>query len=198
MTATALPGVVLMALVAAACTGAGDHAAADPSRLPGRPAPTATTQPPASAPAEVQPYIEDLVEEVGESHDQFGADPSVALEPGSEEIERFTALHTPASDEVATVVAAYARLAAEGTRLEPATPGQPAYRREVVGEVQPVDRDTVTFATCSYYNHRSASEVLRGVTHPGGGTARRVDGVWLIEDLYTDDTRLCAGEGGVP
>ena len=198
MTAAALSRVVLAVLAAAACTGTGDHASADPSVLPGRPAPSATTQPPGSAPAEVQSYIEDLVEQVGESHDRLGADPSAALDPGSEEVERFAALHTPASDEVATVVAAYARLAAEGTRLEPATPGQPAYRREVVGEVQPVDRDTVTFATCSYYDHRSASEVLRGVTHPGGGTARRVDGVWLIEDMYTDDSRQCAAEGGAP
>lgn len=198
MTTAPLSGMVLVAVLAAACTGSGDHTGADPSGLPGRPAPTATTQPPASVGSDVQPYIEDLVEEVGESHDQLGADPSSALDPGSEEIERLAALHTPASDEVATVVAAYARLAAEGMRLAPATPGEPAYRREVVGDVQPVDRDTVTFATCSYYNHRSAREVLRGVTHPGGGTARRVDGVWLIEDMYTDDSRQCAGEGGVP
>jgi len=157
---------------------------------------TPTTQPPGTDPEAVQPIVEDLVVELGELHDEMGQTPSLVTDPEADVADRLRALYAPTSEDVDRILDAYETHAANGSHYEAIAGGEPTYRTEILGEVQEVDENTVEFYTCTTYHHRlvgssQGGETLDGMTHPGQGTAKRVDGVWLIEHTVLDDSQAC-------
>jgi hypothetical protein len=147
-------------------------------------------EPAAAQPDEVFPYVADLLARYDELVEQIVADPAAVDGPGDLDQE-FLDLFVPGSEFAEASLDGWRQMAADGVRLEPASPDHPLNSTYLDSGVQRLTDDEVRFAHCTvqrYVRHRDGDEIDRAdepILLPGTGTAVRVDGRWLLGELTT-------------
>jgi len=183
--------VLLGLTIVAACSG--DDDAGTGTTPSTRSAPTSTTEPPGTDPADVRIYIAELLARLDDVTDQIVRDPAVALDPESELVEDFTALYAPDSEGLNGGLSAFRQSAEQGTRLEPLN-SEHTIQTALTGDVETIDEDHVSFPVCSTMTHQKLDrdgvvvEYIPELAHPGEGFAVRVDGEWRMDriDVFTN------------
>jgi hypothetical protein len=192
-------GFVLAILVVGACSDDDDTAGEENSTSTTEaPATTTTTQPPGTDPAEVQPYIEDLIVQLDEITDEIVRDPSVALEADAPLLAELEEIHAPGEAYDARL-STYRRNAENGLRLEPLNADHVS-TSTLSGPLTTIDENTIEGPLCTLNTYRALNaagqlvEVKDRLAHPGMVTASRVDGTWKIQRIDEDDTQVCEVE----
>jgi hypothetical protein len=153
---------------------------------------TSTTQPPGTDPAEVRPYIEDLLARFDDSTNQIVVDPGVAADRNDPLIQAYLRLFEPNSDFAEGAISNWVQNGELGLSTEPFDDSAPPYTTLVDGDLVAVSDDEVTFPTCDKQNYRHIdgqgrpTELVSGQQVQGQGTAVRVDGEWRLRrlDIY--------------
>ena len=204
----------LLVLVCASCSsgGANDDEGAD--RAPQRTAhadddeTTTTTaaadEPSAATPADVVPYLEDLLARYDDAVNTIVADPSIATDRDDPTVDGFLGLFEEGSPFASGSLDGWASQASEGVSLEPIDPDQGVNTTTLEGPPTRIDDDTVLFGQCtvqSYVVLRNGDETRREDRKllPGSGQAVRVGGHWVLQELTTPpDAQGCITHGGAP
>ena len=121
----------------------------------------------------------------------------MALDPQEPILAELAEVHAPGEAYDARM-RAYRDNARRGLTFEPLN-GNPASRTTLVGQLSPIDRNTVEGLLCTVYHYRAVDaegygEVIDGLAHPGRVTAVRLDGAWKIQQIDEDDGRVCDPE----
>lgn len=149
-----------------------------------------TTEPAATDPEVVVPYLEDLLDRYEQAVRTIIADPSLATDTDNEVVVEYVDLFEPDSDEAKRAVDGWAGDADEGRTFEPYDDDASLYTTRLDGEVTPAEGgDEVTFPTCDTLRYRvldASGTVVDEVpedVRQGQGVAVRVDGVWRLRSL---------------
>jgi hypothetical protein len=196
--------VVLAGPLLVACSasgGGGDDGEVASAEAPSR---TANTQPEATDPEAVRPYIEDLLARYDEVVNQIIADPSVAEATDDPLIEEYLSLFEPDSQFAHGAIEAWVSSAEAGRTIEPYTDDRPALATSLVGELEVVADDEVEFPICierrqSVYEGDVLKQETPYFLEPGTGVAARADGEWLLRRLDRQvDIAGCTGVEEAP
>jgi hypothetical protein len=202
--------VLVAALALGACggdddeEGGGDRSEEDSETTEESSGPATTAsreEPPGTEPAEVQPYVEDLLQQYDALVGDIVADPEIAANQEHSLYVELRELMAPDSSMTQPVVDALVNQGERGVSQRPFEEGGPPIRREVAGDLTTVSEDEVTFPLCTRPNYRLfnssdvQTEYSTGPSQLGQGTAQRVDGHWLIARFEVPEEReTCPGE----
>jgi hypothetical protein len=180
--------VLLGSLIAAAACGGDDDEVGPGTTRPRGDGTTSTTEPPGTEPADVQPYITNLLARYDELTNQIVAEPSVATDRNSRLIRDYLALVEPGSD-AEGAIETWVDSAAQGITIRPYSDDAPAFATSVNGEIETVSEDEVTVPTCETQNYRRydgqgrETEFVTEQSVPGEATAVRVGGQWRLRRI---------------
>jgi len=206
MTRRLAPILLIAALMLGACSGNDDDAG--PTTTSSAPrssttteataSSTSTTQPPATDVEAVTPVLQDLMGQYDAAVAAILADPRVASDPTSAEVEAYLALFTDNSTFADGALANWAREGEQGRFYRPGSSGQ--LTRSTVIMVTPADDDEATFTICAENSMEITDSEGNVVESFGGKTAAsvvavRVDGVWRIRDLTEAAASGCPERG---
>jgi hypothetical protein len=182
-----LVGALVASVACSSGDGAGDGEASGIGGVDAAPR-TPRTEPSATTPEAVVPYVEDLLARYDQVVNQIIADPEVATDPDHRLVEQYLSLFEPDSQFAEDALAAWADSAETRRVVEPYSEDHPAYAMSLDGEPEVVNGDEVGFPVCIERRLRVYEEgVLRQETpyfaEPGAGVAVRVDGTWRLSHL---------------
>jgi hypothetical protein len=157
---------------------------------------TTTTHPPATDLDAVQPIVEDLLERSDEATAEILADPAQANDPDAPAVRELAEIYT--EDVYEELVAVYRDNAEKELVFEPYGSDR-MVQTTLVGDLAALDDNRVVGDICNLYHYRSDSPaaggtLLDGVGQPGQVTAVRVDDIWRLELVGSDETRTCDPE----
>lgn len=207
MTRRLAPILLVAAVMLGACSGNDDDAG--PTTTSSAPrsttttseastSSTSTTQPPATDVEAVTPVLQDLMGRYDAAVAAILADPRVASDPTSVEVEAYLALFTDNSTFADGALANWAREGEQGRFYRPGPGGQ--LTRSTVIMVTPADDDEATFTICAENSMEITDSDGKVVESFGGQTAAsvvavRADGIWRIRDLTEAATSGCPERG---
>lgn len=206
MTRRLAPILLVAAVMLGACSGNDDEAG--PTTTSSAPrstttseaatSSTSTTQPPATDVEAVTPVLQDLMGQYDAAVAAILADPRVASDPTSAEVESYLSLFTANSTFADGALANWAREGEQGRFYRPGPGGQ--LTRSTVIAVTPADDDEATFTICAENSMEITDSEGNVVESFGGQTAAsvvavRADGVWRIRDLTEAATSGCPERG---
>lgn len=207
MTRRLAPILLVAVVMLGACSGDDDEAgstttsSAPPSTTTTTEATTSstsTTQPPATDVEAVTPVLEELMGRYDAAVAAILADPRVASDPASAEVETYLALFTDNSAFADGALANWVREGEQGRFYRPGPGGQ--LTRSTVIAVTPADDDEATFTICAENSMEITDSEGNVVESFGGQTAAsvvavRADGVWRIRDLTETAASGCPERG---
>ena len=196
VTGTGATVIVAVALLAA-CTS-DDDSGSTPSgadEVAGVGLDTTTTavgepEPVGTEPADVVPYVEELLDRYDEVLGEIVADPAVARDPDDPLVGEFLGLFEPGSDFAEGSLDGWADMADEGVSYEPGAGDPGVNETNLEGPPTAVGEDEVGFGHCTvqhyvtYVDGEETDRVDRRLL-PGNGWVVRVDGHWLLRELTT-------------
>lgn len=206
MTRRLAPILLVAAVMLGACSGNDDEAG--PSTTSSAPrstttseaatSSTSTTQPPASDVEAVTPILQELMGRYDAAVAAILADPRVASDPTSAEVESYLSLFTDNSTFADGALANWAREGEQGRFYRPGPGGQ--LTRSTVIAVTPADDDEATFTICAENSMEITDSEGSVIESFGGQTAAsvvvvRADGAWRIRDLTEAATSGCPERG---
>lgn len=207
MTRRLAPLLLVAAVLLGACSG--DDNVAGPTTTSSAPrsttsttdattSSTLTTQPPATDVDAVTSVLQDLMGRYDAAVAAILADPRVASNPTSTEVEAYLALFTDNSTFADGALANWAREGEQGRFYRPGPGGQ--LTRSTLITVTPADDDEATFTICAENSMEITDSEGNVVESFGGQTAAsvvavRADGVWRIRDLTEAATSGCPERG---
>jgi hypothetical protein len=205
---------VLLGLSCASCTSGDDDAADSATSVERVDTPdshddeTTTTvaadEPSAAEPAEVVPYLEDLLVRYDEAVNAMVADPSIAKDDDDPTVDEFLSLFAAGNEFATGSLDGWVAQADQGIALRPASPDRSVNTTTLEGPPTRIDDDTILFGQCtvqSYVVVEDGHETRREDRKllPGSGKAVRVDGHWLLQEITTPpDAQGCISRGGAP
>lgn len=203
MTRRLAPILLVAVVMLGACTGNDDEA--DPTTTSSAPrstttttegttSSTSTTQPPATDVEAVTPVLQELMGRHDAAVAAILADPRVASDPTSPEVDTYLGLFTDNSTFADGALANWAREGKQGRFYRPGPGGQ--LTRSTVIAVTPADDDEATFTICAENSMEITDSEGNVVESFGGQTAAsvvavRAAGVWRIRDLTEAPTSGC-------
>jgi hypothetical protein len=200
---------VSLSVVVSACSNTDPSASADSESSEDEGAdsrtsePPSSTQPPASDPAAVRPYVEELLAGYDEVVTEIVAEPSVAQDRDHPAVEEFLSLFEPGSDFAEGSLDGWVENAETGVVLEPVSGDQLVNVTTLAGDPRAVSDDEVAFARCveqSYVRIEDGEETdqVDGELLAGEGVAVLVDGRWLLRELTTPPGLQACGTRNEP
>lgn len=159
---------------------------------------TSTTQPPATQVEDVTPVLQELMGQYDAAVTAILADPRVASNPSSDEVEAYLALFTDNSTFADGALANWARDGEAGRFYRPGPGGQ--LTRSTVTAVTPANEEEATFTICAENSMEITDSTGNVLESFGGQTAAsvvavRTEGVWRIRDLSEAPTSGCPERG---
>jgi hypothetical protein len=188
-----------VALGAGACGGSGSAAERDGGPA-GAEVPDRLTEPGATDPEAVRPYLESLLERHDAIVNELAADPTLVTERDAPLAGDYRALFEPESEVAAATVDTWIASGDDGVVMQPYSDNDPIFTLRIDGAIEAVSDDEVRFPVCG--EERSIiTDDGRAVQHtpylpqPGEGVAVLVDGSWRLRrvDLFPN-TAGCATE----
>lgn len=186
--ARALASLAVIGVTVAACSGDDDDSSSTTTESTAS-STTSSKQPAGTEPADVEPYITELLARYDEVTNQIIADPSVARDRSDPLIEDYLALVEPGSEALEGAIQTWVDNADEGITIGPYSEDAPPFETSLDGPIETVSEDEVRFTTCERQNYRKydaqgrQTEFVTGQSVPGQGTAVRVDGEWRLRRL---------------
>lgn len=207
MTRRLAPILLVAAVMLGACSGSDDEAGGPTTTLSAprstttteaTTSSTSTTQPPATDVEAVTPVLQELMGRYDAAVAAILADPRVASDPTSAEVESYLSLFTDNSTFADGALANWAREGEQGRFYRPGPGGH--LTRSTVIAVTPADEDEATFTICAENSMEITDSEGNVVESFGGQTAAsvvavRTDGVWRIRDLTEAATSGCPERG---
>lgn len=150
----------------------------------------AAPDPPGSDVLAVQEIVEGLLGRYDDAVNEFVADPSIAEDPTHPVVEDFLALFEPGNEFAQASVEGWVAQAQRGETLAPASPDHPVSLTNIEGTLTTLGDDEVRFAQCAVLRYArlvegEERERVEELLLPGEGTAVRVEGRWLLDELST-------------
>ncbi len=207
MTRRLAPILLVAALMLGACSGNDDEAGTTTTSSAPRgttttteatTSTTSTIQPPATDVEAVTPVLQDLMSRYDAAVAAILADPRVASDATSPEVEAYLALFTDNSTFADGALANWARDGEQGRFYRPGPGGQ--LTRSTVITVTPADVDEASYKICAENSMEITDSEGNILESFGGQTAAsvvavRADGVWRIRDLTEAATSGCPERG---
>lgn len=206
-----VPGrtVVLVAAVVALLIGAVVYViAARPGDDDPDPEPTTTTaarttttsdeEPPGTEPDAVEPYVADLLTRYDEVTAQIVADPEIAANPNHDLYTQLRALMDPNSEMTEAVVQALVDRGELGVAVTAFGDADQPITRTVDGDLEAISADQVSFPVCTRYDYKmetsSRIDTAEAEMRRSGGTAVRIDGLWVLSRLEGNEDAVSCEE----
>jgi hypothetical protein len=150
---------------------------------------TVVTEPAATSPGAVRPYLDELLQRYDRVASQILADPAVVRDRDAPLVEDLVSLFEPGSDSVDVLLDAWEEMADEGTTVGPFSESLPPSVTTIDGELVVLSADEVSFATCDelrYLVYDDSGAVVQRTAYlaqPGTALAVRTDGEWHLREL---------------
>lgn len=159
---------------------------------------TSTTQPPATDVEAVTPVLQGVISRYDAAVAAILADPRVASNPSSSEVQAYLRLFTENSSFADGALANWVREGEAGRFYRPGPRGQ--LTASTVTEVTPADADEARFSICAENSMEITDAAGNVVESFGGRTAAsvvavRVDGIWRIRELTEAPSTGCPARG---
>lgn len=159
---------------------------------------TSTTQPPATDTEAAATVLQDLISRYDAAVAAILADPRVAADPASREVQSYLSLFSENSAFADGALANWANEGAAGRFYRPGPRGQ--LTSSTVIDLTPAGDDEATFDICAENSMEITDAAGNVVESFGGQTAAsvvavRIDGVWQIRDLTQAPASGCPERG---
>jgi len=187
--------VVASVLLTGACSSdeGDDDTGAATSRVERTTTTTRPEEPGNDKPWEVEPLVAVLLQRYDEVVNQIVADPTVVRDSNDPLVVEFRSLFDPDSDFAQESLDSWAEMADNGVSLKPQSSKYPVNVTYIDGNVIPGEDDEVSFAQCAvqrwvrFQDGKETDRSVDGALLAGNGSAVRVDGHWLLEELTTPE-----------
>lgn len=170
-----------------------DDTGAATSRVERTTTTTRPEEPGNDKPWEVEPLVAVLLQRYDEVVNQIVADPTVVRDTNDPLVVEFRSLFDPDSDFAQESLDSWAEMADNGVSLKPQSSKYPVNVTYIDGNVIPGEDDEVSFAQCAvqrwvrFQDGKATDRSVDGALLAGNGSAVRVDGHWLLEELTTPE-----------